>query len=144
MNINLVNCPISGGRLVKQLSSRYNLGQLYSKQGDSNACISLFSEALDAYPDQARLAYGLGRCYYKTGDYAATERYLKRAQELDPYSPDPHFGLALVYAQLGRHKEAQTEAQKVYDLSTDPEQTLKIMTALWAIQEGLEVELTDF
>ncbi|MCZ6650957.1 MAG: tetratricopeptide repeat protein [Acidobacteria bacterium] len=93
-----------GNRRVEVLGP---LGQLAREQGDYGPAIDLFTEAVAAAPERARLRLELGSTLLVAGRSSEALEHLRRAEELAPGDAIIRLNLAVALVKEGRMDEAR-------------------------------------
>jgi predicted Zn-dependent protease len=93
-----------GNRRVEVLGP---LGQLAREQGDYGPAIDLFTEAVAAAPERARLRLELGSTLLVAGRSSEALKHLRRAEELAPGDAIIRLNLAVALVKEGRMDEAR-------------------------------------
>ena len=79
------------------------LGSILLQQNHADLAVSLYRQAAEAEPRNARYAYVLGVALDAQGKQQAAISELRHSIELDRSVPDPYHKLSEIYAQLGMH-----------------------------------------
>ncbi len=89
-----------------QLKAFYDQGTQLFAQGDFNAAIKQFSEALKLNPRDFPSLYELGRAFVELGDFESALQSFSQAAIYGRSFSEPFFERGKVYMELGRHREA--------------------------------------
>jgi tetratricopeptide (TPR) repeat protein len=89
----------------------------YTLDGNTEAAIKTYQEAIKSYPTRAAFHTSLGDIYYKQGQLSEAEAEYKAAINLDSESTDSRYGLGQVYLNSERVDEAETQFKEVVRLS---------------------------
>ena len=93
-------------------------GKAYLQDGDTDAAIKTYQEAIKSYPARDAFHISLGDIYYNQGQLSEAEAEYKAAITLDSESADSHYGLGQVYLSSERYSEAEAQFKKVVSLSS--------------------------
>lgn len=92
----------------------------YFNDGEWDAAVEAYTEALESSPDDRFLAYlGLGGTYMEQEQYAQAAENYEAALELDPESSVAYELLASTYGAVGEENWARAEFERAIEL--DPE-----------------------
>ncbi len=105
-----------GNRRVEVLGP---LGQLAREQGDYGAAVDLFTEAVAAAPERARLRLELGITLLAAERYTEALENLLRAEEMAPGDAMIRLNLAVALAEVGQMDEARRHLDAVGDRLVD-------------------------
>jgi tetratricopeptide (TPR) repeat protein len=89
-----------------------NRGRAYLREGQIDAAIAEFGEALRLKPDRAATYIDLSLAYHRKGQYDAAIAVLQRALRLEPDNPAVHYGLGRVYTEKKQYDAAITSLQE--------------------------------
>jgi tetratricopeptide (TPR) repeat protein len=93
------------------------MAKAYLLDGNTEAAIKTYQEAIKSYPTRAAFHTSLGDIYYKQGQLSEAEAEYKAAINLDSESTDSRYGLGQVYLNSERYSEAEAQFNKVVRLS---------------------------
>ncbi len=93
------------------------MAKAYLQDGNTDAAIKTYQEAIKSYPTRADFHTSLGDIYYNQGQLSEAEAEYKAAIDIDSESTDSHYGLGQVYLNSERYSEAETQFKKVVGLS---------------------------
>lgn len=91
----------------KNAYSFYNLGLLHFNNGNTNAAIKNFENAVKYKEDFAPAHYNLGTSYYLVEKYKKAKSSLEKALKYDSFNPNIYYNLALTYEALSDDKNAK-------------------------------------
>jgi len=103
----------------------YNQGLEHVKNGDIEAAIDNFTEAIELNPDHFFAHLNRGDCFGKKHQYERAVKDYSRAIELDDRSAEAYFNRGLCYADQGKRGRAVTDYTKTIEL--DPQNKLAYM-----------------
>jgi tetratricopeptide (TPR) repeat protein len=89
----------------------------YLQDGNTEAAIKTYQEAIKSYPTREAFHTSLGDIYYNQGQLSEAEAEYKAAINLDSESTDSRYGLGQVYLNSERYEEAEAQFKKVVLLS---------------------------
>ena len=98
------------------------MARAYLLDGDTDAAIKTYKEAIRIYPARDAFRVSLGDIYYKQGQISEAEVEYTAAIKLNPNSPDSRYALGQVYLNSEKYSEAEAEFKKVVSLS--PQSTI--------------------
>ena len=119
----------------------FNLGTIYESQGNLDAAIKAYQQALELDPSLHYIHNNLGSLYSKDERYPKAEREARAEAEfrkaIDCYAEDDlaRRNLALCYWRQGRHDEALAELRRAAQLNPDHQGLLRRLTARAASRE---------
>ncbi len=91
-------------------AERYNReGAGYFNNGDYDAALASFKEAIRLKPDNWKAHYNLGATYVKKGQWDASIDSFKEVVRLEPDIAPAHFALGEAYAKKGDRGKALAE-----------------------------------
>ncbi len=93
-----------------------NLGNIVAKQGNTEAAMAHYTEALRSNPDFFDAHYNLGMILFREGRYAEAEAHFTAALRVSPGHTEAHNNLGMVLSRQGRYAEAEahfTEAVRL-------------------------------
>jgi tetratricopeptide (TPR) repeat protein len=93
------------------------MARAYLQDGNTDAAIKTYQEAIKSYPARAAFHVSLGDIYYRQGQLSGAEAEYKAAMNLDSESTDSRYGLGQVYLNSERYGEAEAQFKKVVRLS---------------------------
>lgn len=93
------------------------MARAYLLNGDTEAAIKTYKEAIRIYPARDAFRVSLGDIYYKQGLISEAEVEYTAAVKLNPNSPDSRYALGQVYLNSEKYSEAEVEFKKVVSLS---------------------------
>jgi tetratricopeptide (TPR) repeat protein len=99
--------------------AHYNLGIALNKQGDTDAAIVHYRQALDLRPGYAEAHYNLGRLLVQNGQLDEAITHYEKALEINPGDADAHNNLGATLFANGRVDEAIAHYRKA--LVTQPD-----------------------
>jgi tetratricopeptide (TPR) repeat protein len=88
---------------------RLALADLYKENEKFPEAQKIYSQIIDADPNNKKARMGLGECYRGMGQMDMALKEFLNAAVLDPSDADGLFHAGLVYMDLGRYKEAVTQ-----------------------------------
>jgi tetratricopeptide (TPR) repeat protein len=91
--------------------------QAYLLDGNTEAAIKTYQEAIASYPTREAFHTSLGDIYYKQGLLSEAEAEYRAAINLDSESTDSRYGLGQIYFNSERYGEAEAQFKKVVSLS---------------------------
>jgi len=89
--------------------------QTYTRTKLWTAGPDLWLDAISHYPDNGNLYSSLGSLYQKLGQLDDSERAYQKALDLLPDDLEIHQQYGVLLLQMGKHREALIELQRVYD-----------------------------
>ncbi len=95
------------------------MAKAYLQDGNTDAAIKTYQEAIKSYPTRDAFHTSLGDIYYNQGQLSEAEAEYKAAINLDSESTDSHYGLGQVYLNSERYSEAEAQFKKVVSLSPE-------------------------
>ena len=98
------------------------MARAYLQDGDTDAAIKTYKEAIRMYPARDTLRVSLGDIYYQQGQLSEAETEYTAAVKLQPDSPSSRYALGQVYLNSEKYSEAEVEFKKVVALS--PQSTI--------------------
>jgi len=125
--------------------TRYNLGVLLAEQGDSDAAMKLFGQAIAMKPDYARAYYNLGIVHGRHARVTEALACFARVVELETpqselaISARRNIGVGL--AQVGRSAEAAVQYRQLLALKGDDWATLNLLA--WLLSTTPKAELAN-
>jgi cytochrome c-type biogenesis protein CcmH/NrfG len=93
------------------------MARAYLLDGNTDAAIKAYKEAIRVFPNEDTLRVSLGDIYYKEGLLTEAEAEYTAAIKLNPDSPESRYGLGQVYFDSKRYEEAEAQFKKVVSLS---------------------------
>ncbi|HTY25044.1 MAG TPA: tetratricopeptide repeat protein [Desulfomonilaceae bacterium] len=93
------------------------MAQAYLQEGNTDAAIKTYQEAIKSYPTRDAFHTSLGDIYYKQGQLSEAEAEYKAAINFNSESTDSRYGLGQVYLNSERYSEAEVQFKKVVSLS---------------------------
>lgn len=93
------------------------MAKAYLQDGNTEAAIKTYQEAIKSYPTRDAFHISLGDIYYKLGQLSEAETEYQAAINLDSESTDSRYGLGQVYLNSERVSEAEAQFKKVVSLS---------------------------
>jgi tetratricopeptide (TPR) repeat protein len=93
------------------------MAKAYLQDGNTEAAIKTYQEAIKSYPTRDAFHISLGDIYYKQGQLSEAEAEYKVAINIDSESTDSRYGLGQVYLNSERVSEAEAQFKKVVSLS---------------------------
>ena len=93
------------------------MARAYLLDGNTDAAIKTYKEAIRIYPARDTFRVSLGDIYYKQGLFPEAEVEYTAAIRLNPSSPDSRYALGQVYLNSEKYSEAEAEFKKVVSLS---------------------------
>jgi predicted Zn-dependent protease len=93
------------------------MARAYLLDGNTDAAIKTYKEAIRVYPTRDALRVSLGDIYYKQGLISEAKVEYTAAVKLNPNSPDSRYALGQVYLNSEKYSEAEVEFKKVVSLS---------------------------
>jgi len=89
----------------------------YLMDGNPDAAIKTYKEAIKTYPARDTFRVSLGDIYYKQGLLPEAEAEYTAAVKLNSGSTESHYGLGQIYLNTGKYNAAEAEFKKVVSLS---------------------------
>jgi Flp pilus assembly protein TadD len=118
-----VNIPPGGMLAIKPTVTEFyrhiNLGTALLNQGQNQAAIVEFEQALASEPEDFEVHNSLGAAYSALGKHAEAIAHYRKAAQISPEYPDAHSNLGSALASVGKLAEAIAEFNKALEL--DPE-----------------------
>lgn len=134
--------PGKGSRATwNKASNIYNQGYALSKQGNSNAAIQKYKEAIAIYPFADTFFFNLGFEYEARkapGDLAKAEAAYREAAKLDPKDWRNWNALADYFGSQKRFRECRDAGVKALSCNPPPEKAARMKSDI----EGLNKYLT--
>lgn len=93
------------------------MARAYLMNGNTDAAIKTYKEAIRIYPTRDTFRVSLGDIYYKQGLLPEAEAEYTAAIKLNSNSPDSRYALGQVYLNSEKYSEAEAEFKKVISLS---------------------------
>jgi tetratricopeptide (TPR) repeat protein len=93
------------------------MAKAYLQDGNTDAAIKTYREAIQSYPARDAFHTSLGDIYYNQGELSEAEAEYKAAINLDSESTDSRYGLGQVYLNSERYDEAEVQFKDVVRLS---------------------------
>ncbi len=112
-----------------------NQGILFWKQGNTQAAIQKFREAVELAPEYAGVMVNLASLLNNVGQYEEALTTIRRALEIDPNHPGGHSALAASLARAGNVPEAETHFKEALRLQP---QSAEIHCAYANMLQGIE------
>jgi tetratricopeptide (TPR) repeat protein len=132
--------------------AHYNLGVLYSRQGNDGLARQHLEQAAQLMPDNAQAHYQLGSVLVRalddrSEDLQGAERSFRRALEISPGYVEAHFALGTLLRRTGREEEAARSMAEYERLSAanleDRERTRRLSSFHLEIKSLLEQERVE-
>lgn len=114
----------------KESQYHYELGLAYSEAGDMTKAIAALKEAVRADVNFARAWYNLGLALNGQSRIPEAIEALKQGEAADPTDPSIPYARATILAQMGRHIEALSAAQKALSISPEHAEARQLMQRL--------------
>ena len=99
--------------------TRTNLANVLLRQGEVEAALGHFAQALVDDPNLAEARYGLGMAYYAKGEAVQALRALEDALEFRPNFAKAHINIGVILAEQHRPQEALHHFRRAVDLDPD-------------------------
>ena len=96
--------------------AQFMIGICYYKSNNYNKALDYFLLYLNDEKDNSELYYYIGLCYYFLEDYNKSAKNLKTSLKIDSSNIDTLSKLGASYIKLGKKREAQKIANKLYYL----------------------------
>jgi len=122
---------IEQNRLGK-VSSHYDLGVDYLKNGNTAMAVRELQGALALDEKQPRIHHAIAEAYRVTGRFPDAEKHLHRAIELNPGFQGARLSLSALYVQMQRYEDAIVESQLLVDDATFPAPWRALTNIGWA------------
>lgn len=121
---------VTAGKSPDEPLPRYNLGAALERQGNLDAAMEQYRQAIALQP--ASVAHrALGHAYYLKGRKNETALEYAKALQLDPENSELHNETGIVLMETGRHDQAVDHFQKAVELIPDnPELRYNLAMAL--------------
>ncbi|WP_276373049.1 tetratricopeptide repeat protein [Chryseolinea sp. H1M3-3] len=97
------------------------------RKGDYDKAVTLFTEAIEAYPTDAILVYNLGITHYNHKDYDKAISCFFRVLEMNPFHPGSHLNLGRISAGQGKKTHAMLSFGMYLGLANDDNERLVFM-----------------
>src|SRR5579885_1815481 len=94
-------------------------GNAAIEDGDYDAAVEAFSQAVRLAPDDAHAHYNLALAYQYTGNSEAAAAGYLRAIQHDPQLVEAYINLGNLYSDLGQHENALETFQRAHELRSD-------------------------
>jgi Tfp pilus assembly protein PilF len=94
-----------------------NLGQLYSRDGETERAEECWRQALRVNPRDARALNLLGSVYFRQKQYDLAIASYRKALEADPNYANAHWNLAVAYRTVDMKREAADHYRRYIDLA---------------------------
>ncbi|MEF8794234.1 tetratricopeptide repeat protein, partial [Thiohalorhabdus sp.] len=108
-------------------------GQTFARDGQWQAAIALYKNALDINPRLADAHFLLGVAYYQDEETGSAVSALRRAGELNPRSAKTFYNLGVAYAQTGDTTKEMAAYREALRLNPDHISAhYNLGTAYWA------------
>ena len=101
-----------------------NLGVVDMLEGNFNAAIKNFLQAIELSPDYSEAYFNIGVVYNKMGTLKKAEEAFLKAIELDPEYGRAHYSLGFLYLEQKKYELAKLHADKAAEYGV-PFKTLK-------------------
>lgn len=85
----------------------YNIGSIYSQEGNLASAERYFFKALDWDPFFPDTYFGLGFVYYRKKEFARAERAYLKTLQLNPDFSDAYYNLGIVQWEMGKKDSAK-------------------------------------
>ncbi len=99
--------------------TRTNLANVLLRQGEVEAALLHFAQALVDDPDLAEARYGLGMAHYDKGEAVQALRALEDALKVRPNFAMAHINIGVILAEQHRPQEALHHFRRAVDLDPD-------------------------
>ena len=99
--------------------TRTNLANVLLRQGEVEAALLHFAQALVDDPDLAEARYGLGMAHYDKGEAVQALRALEDALKVRPNFAKAHINIGVILAEQHRPQEALHHFRRAVDLDPD-------------------------
>lgn len=121
---------VTAGKSPDEPLPRYNLGAALERQGNLDAAMEQYRQAIALQP--ASVAHrALGHAYYLKGRKSETVLEYAKALEIDPENSELHNETGIVLMETGRHDQAVNHFLKAVELVPDnPELRYNLAMAL--------------
>lgn len=93
------------------------MARAYLLDGNTDAAIKTYKEAIRIYPARDTFRVSLGDIYYKRGQLSEAEVEYTAAVKLNPNAPESRYALGQVFLNSEKYSEAEAEFKKVVSLS---------------------------
>lgn len=93
------------------------MARAYLLDGNTDAAIKTYQEAIRIYPARDTFRVSLGDIYYKQVQLPEAEAEYSAAIKLNPSSPDSRYALGQVYLNAEKYGEASAQFKQVVSLS---------------------------
>ena len=99
-------------------------------QGEYEAALPLYEQALQAEPVNLQARLGLGHCLLNTGEFDRGLEHFRQAASDHPRSPEAHLLLARMLLMLGFDEEGQAELRRVLEFDPDNAEVRRYLSYL--------------
>jgi len=97
----------------------YNQGVVLEKQGQVDAAVKSYRQAVELLPDYSSALLNLGKLLVETGQFAEAAARCQEALRIRPNLVEAHFSLGAALAGLGRIDEAVAQYQEALRIRPD-------------------------
>lgn len=121
----IVVCIVAVGLMLtgcdrgQEESDNLSRGLQAHVDGDLDAAVEAYSEALEANPEDKLALYNLALVQQSQGNNLEAERNYRRTLEVDPEYTPAMFNLAILRSAEGEHEEAAELYEQVVELEDD-------------------------
>jgi Tfp pilus assembly protein PilF len=127
-----------------KVSSHYDLGVDYLKNGNTAMAVRELLAALALDEKQPRIHHAIAEAYRVTGRFPDAEKHLQRAVELNPGFQGARLSLSALYVQMQRYEDAIVESQRLVDDATFPAPWRALTNIGWAqLELGRSAQARD-
>jgi len=113
----------------------YNLGQMYSGEGQNKRALFYYEQALAIYPSYGAAMAGIATVMLKEGNNEAASAYLKKALQIKSYHAGLNELAGIAWLRSGLFREAEKAARTALSLSPESPRSLVVL-AVCARQAG--------
>lgn len=106
------------------------LGERYRNEGNYEAAIEQFREALKLTPRDTQAQFLLARTYYSAGNVEEAIQSYSRVLETDPKHLEARLALAEIYRNRGQWNDAEREYRRIINIDPHSEQAQVAIDAL--------------
>lgn len=124
--------PYAAEDLLGKVSTHYDLGVDYLKNGNSAMAVRELQAALALDERQPRIHHALAEAYRVTGRFPEAETHLRRAIEINPAYQGARLSLSALYVQMERYEDAIRESQRLVAEATFPAPWRALTNIGWA------------